>query len=296
MKAAVIINEKSGIESKDSTPESIITALEKADIKPEMFFVNDKNIRTQIKSAVSSDNEIIIAAGGDGTISAIAEEMTSIEKSLGILPAGTFNHFAKDLKIPLNMEDAAEVIKAGYISKIDVGEVNGRVFVNNSSVGLYPKAVKARNRLTEKFGAKKWLAMIIASMAVFTRFPLFTISITTPETTLIRKTPFIFIGNNEYKFDLFNLGIREDITSARLSLYTAHISGRLGAIRIAFLALFNKLKPSTFDIHFTNELTIQTKRKVVHVSLDGEVLKMRPPLRYKILPAKMKVFVPGNSS
>lgn len=295
MKAAVVINEKSGIDNNEITPESIQEALKHSNVKSQLFLVNETNIHAQIKAAIASDNEIIIAAGGDGTISAIAEEMVEINKLLGIIPAGTFNHFAKDLNIPLEIKDAIKLVHTGIARDIDVGEVNGRIFVNNSSVGLYPKAVKARNRLTEKFGGKKWLAMIIASFAVFTRFPLFTINIKTPENTFIRKTPFVFIGNNEYKFDLFNFGTREHLNGGTLSLYTAHITGRLGAIRIAIMALFNNLKPSTFDIHFVEELTIESKRKVVHVSLDGEVIKMRPPLRYKILPGKMKVIVPKEN-
>jgi len=296
MKASIIINKKSGNEKSEDTPSILRRTFKKLDIEIEIYEVTEKDIHDKTRTAIGSDSDIIIAAGGDGTISTVAEEMLDIDKPLGILPAGTFNHFAKDLNIPLDLDDAAIVISKGRTRQIDVAEVNGRIFVNNSSVGLYPKSVKVRKHITERLGGSKWIAMVIAALAVFTRFPLFNIRLTTPKESFIRKTPFVFIGNNEYKIDLLNLGKRESLTSGKLSLYTAHISGRMGALKIAFMALINMLKPGYFDIHFLEELVLESKRKVVHVSLDGEIFKMRPPLKYRIRPGELKVIVPGDNA
>ena len=81
----------------------------------------------------------VVAAGGDGTINAVAAAIVDADKALGVLPFGTMNHFAKDLNIPLDFDGAIETIVAGHVTRVDVGDVNGRIFVNNSSLGLYPR-------------------------------------------------------------------------------------------------------------------------------------------------------------
>src|SRR3954447_6264864 len=86
----------------------------------------------------------VVAAGGDGTVSAVASALAGTDRVMGVLPAGTLNHFAKDLRLPLTLADAARVIAAARTTGVDVGEVNGRCFVNNSSIGLYPHVVVKR--------------------------------------------------------------------------------------------------------------------------------------------------------
>ena len=93
-----------------------------------------------------------MAAGGDGTINSVASAVVGSEKSLGVLPFGTMNHFAKDLHIPLDLEGAVNTIVAGHKTKVDVGEVNGRIFLNNSSLGLYPSIVRERQKQRDSMG------------------------------------------------------------------------------------------------------------------------------------------------
>ena len=97
----------------------------------------------------------IVAGGGDGTINAVASTLVGSNIALGVLPLGTLNHFAKDLNIPLELEAAAHNIIAGHASQIDVGEVNGRIFLNNSSLGLYPTLVRQRKKQQEQLGARQ---------------------------------------------------------------------------------------------------------------------------------------------
>src|SRR5271166_1000269 len=94
--------------------------------------------------AARANSQAVVAGGGDGTVNAVAGALVATDTALGVLPMGTLNHFAKDLGIPLDLEAAARNVFIGDIAKVDVGEVNGRVFVNNSGIGLYPRIVRER--------------------------------------------------------------------------------------------------------------------------------------------------------
>ncbi len=124
-----------------------------------------------IAAAKAERPDVLVAAGGDGTLTAVAAALVDTEIVLGVLPLGTLNHFAKDLGIPLELEGAAGTIVAGRTTRIDVGEVNGRVFVNNSSIGLYPEIVADRERQQRRLGRGKWPALAWASWAALRRYP-----------------------------------------------------------------------------------------------------------------------------
>lgn len=295
MKTAVIVNSGSGRDKqiKEADPDYIKAEFDKFGLETDIFSVSGDQLSSSAKTAASNNYDAVVAAGGDGTINAVASELAGSSTPLGILPFGTFNHFAKDLKIPLVFDDAVKLIAEGKPRPIDIAEVNGKIFINNSSVGLYPKAVKLRDKYLESIGGRKWMAMIYASLIIFSRFPLYDVRIEVDEKEIFHTTPFVFIGNNEYKFDIFNLGIRETVEGGSLSLYTAHCTGRLGVLRIAIMGLLNRLhQDEDFSLHKAKEILLQTRKRRVDVALDGEVIKMIPPLSYKIRPGNLQVILP----
>lgn len=294
MRAAVVINKSAGTSSNG---EGIKEKLEKLfceyKVDPQIFIVEGGEIQHHIEALIPKRFDAIIVAGGDGTLSSGAGVLAGTDIPMGIIPLGTLNHFAKDLGIPLEVENSVRLIAEGVPQKVDIGEVNGNIFINNSSVGVYPIAVKFRDKHIERFGTGKWMAMIMASFTVLARFPLFNIRLETEDNTITRRTSFVFIGNNEYKLDIFNLGKRETLTGGKLSLYTAHMKGRWSMLKIAVLALLNRLdQMRNFDLHIVENIRLETKRKMVAVSLDGEVIHMAPPLHYKIRPMELTVILP----
>lgn len=291
MKAAVIINKKSGPEI--SNPSLIEKEFRKYDYEVILKNISGGEIIAAVEEALAEHPDILVISGGDGSISSAAQMIIEKGIPLGVLPAGTYNHFAKDAGIPLSLKKAVELITKNEFQSIDVGEVNGKIFINNSSVGLYPKAVKLREHILHKWGGVKWAAMFIAVITIFKRFPLFTLRIKTGNERNLFTTPFIFIGNNEYKFEIFNLGRRTTFTGGKLNLYTAKIVSRIGILKMVFLNLFGKLNQvKNFDLRLIENVTVETKSRTVNVAIDGEIYKLHPPLNYKILPKKLKVFLP----
>ena len=165
----VILNDSSGGEKDGALPDRIATFFEQHDIQVDMHIIHrDQPITELVKSALVDGSEVVIAAGGDGTVSAVAALLVDSEAALGILPLGTLNHFAKNVGLPIDIEEALEVIDQGNVRRTDVGEVNGKVFLNNSSLGLYPMVVRGRIQ-KQRLGRSKWAALFWSALAVLRR-------------------------------------------------------------------------------------------------------------------------------
>ncbi len=293
---AVIINASSGTNEKGRAVELLSEIFASSGIDARIDLAESgEEIIDLTKRAVKEERTPIVAGGGDGTINAVASELAGTERVLGVLPLGTLNHFAKDLNIPLDLESAARVCVAGHAAQVDVGEVNGRIFLNNSSLGLYPAIVRHREQQQQRLGRGKWPAFFWALLTVLRRYPFLSVRLSVDDREMSRRTPFVFIGNNEYEMENFNLGARSCIDKGQLSLYVAHRTGRLGLLRLALGALFGGLrKQQDFDAVCTKEIWIETRHSRLRVATDGEVTMMDTPLHYRVRPGALRVLVPKN--
>jgi YegS/Rv2252/BmrU family lipid kinase len=256
-----------------------------------------RDIAALAREAARSDERLIVAAGGDGTISGVAAALAGSDKILGVLPVGTLNHFAKDLHIPLDLEEAVRTIVEGEAIAVDVGEVNGRVFINNSSLGLYPHIVSRREAQQQRLARGKWTAFFWATLQALRRFPFLDLRIAFEGQQIFRRTAFLFVGNNEYEIAGFNLGSRACVDGARLGLYLTHRTGRLGLFRLAFHALFGRVdQAEDFDVFCVTEARIETQKRRLLVACDGEVEFMDTPLLYRTRPAALRVLVPQKGA
>ncbi|HEV2860910.1 MAG TPA: diacylglycerol kinase family protein [Pyrinomonadaceae bacterium] len=250
------------------------------------------------RRALSNGSRAVVAGGGDGTVSAVASLVAGTGRALGVLPLGTLNHFAKDLSIPLELAEAARTVCEGRVAAVDAAEVNGRLFVNNSSLGLYPRIVRRRDKMQAREGIGKWSAFARAALAVLRRYPFMRVRLSADGREIVRLTPFVLVGNNEYEVEGFNLGGRRRLDAGRLSLYVAHRTGRLGLLALALRALFGRLRRAKdFDALTVEEIWVETRRpRRLPVALDGEVTLMTTPLHYRTLPRALRVIVPKEVS
>jgi diacylglycerol kinase family enzyme len=291
---AIIINAASGSDDKQGVGERLgeLFAARGLDARITLARSGDEIIE-ETRRALREDCDPLVAGGGDGTINAVASQLVGTTRTLGVLPLGTLNHFAKDLGIPLDMEGAAANLVEGHVERVDVGEVNGRIFLNNSSLGLYPSIVRHREKQQERLGRGKWPAFVWATLSVLRRYPFLSVRLSTDTEEMRRHTPFVFVGNNEYEMESFNVGARSCLNAGHLSLYTAHRTGRLGLLRFALRALFGGLREEKdFDALCTTEVWVETRRNRLRVATDGEVTVMRTPLHYRVLPGALRVIVP----
>lgn len=292
-KIEVIVNAGSGSVEREETELRLRGLFEENGVEANILMASSgEEIVAFAEKAAGGDAEIIVAGGGDGTISAIAERVIKARKTLGILPLGTLNNFSKDLRIPQDLPEAVRVIAEGNTKQIDVGEVNGQIFVNNSSIGLYPGIVRRRER-QQRLGRGKWTAAFWAALKILKRSPFFAVKLETEKGKRVVKTPFVFIGNNQYEMDFFNIGRRAKLDDGKLSVYFLHRSGRRGLFTLFLRTLFGRLRQARdFEEINTGEITIETRKKQIPVAFDGEVEFLETPLRYKIHPKALRVIAP----
>ena len=241
---------------------------------------------------MKENSQTIVAGGGDGTINAVASQIIGTSSILGILPLGTLNHFAKDLHIPLDLEGAARNLISGRAVSVDVGEVNGRIFLNNSSLGIYPRIVRQREQ-QQKIGRSKWIAFARATISVLVHYSHFRVRLQVEGKKLLRKTPFVFIGNNRYEMEGLNIGERKRLDADELCLVIANRAGRVDLLRLVFLALLGRLREArNFEVLVTKQISIETRGHLASISTDGEVIQINTPLKYVCRPGALRVIVP----
>jgi YegS/Rv2252/BmrU family lipid kinase len=246
------------------------------------------------REAAREPYDVIVAAGGDGTINTVAAAVIDSDKILGVLPLGTLNHFAKDVGIPTDLQEAARTIIAGHTIQVDAAEVNNRIFLNNSSLGLYPMIVREREK-HQRLGFRKWPAFVWATIQALRRNPFLDVQLRVNDELLDRTTPFVFVGNNEYAMDLFNIGARDRLDKGELSIYITDGTSRLKLIGLALRAVVGRLRnDKDFLALRSDEVKIQTARKRVRVAFDGEIEVMQAPLHYRVRSRALRVIVPED--
>jgi diacylglycerol kinase family enzyme len=286
---AIILNPGSGSGSGDELAARLIQLFASAGREATVLAAGPgRTVTDQARRAVDEGCRIAVAAGGDGTVNAVAGAVVGTDIPMGVLPIGTLNHFAKDLGIPLDPEQAVRLITQGVRRQVDVGEVNGAVFVNNSSIGVYPRIVALRSRW-QATGHGKWIAALWATLTVLRRRPFMAVRIQTPEETLLRRTPFVFVGNNEYRMSGIDAGSRESLTGGRLALYMMHAERRRSLLLLGWRVVLQGVdRVRELELLQVEEAVIETRGRV-GVALDGEVRAMTPPLTYRIRPLALTV-------
>ena len=292
----VVMNRSAG--GPDDPQARIVELFRAQGEEPRVLQPNgEHDICAVAREAAQSDERIVVAAGGDGTISTVAGALAGTGKILGVLPVGTLNHFAKDLGIPLDLETAIRTIKEGNTTAVDVGEVNGRIFINNSNLGIYPQIVSRREAQQQRLARGKWLAFFWATVQALRRFPFLDLRIAFEGEEIVRRTAFLFVGNNEYRIAGFNLGSRACVNAGKLGLYLSRGTGRFGLFRLAFHALFGRVdQAKDFDVFCVTEARVETRKRRLLVACDGEVERMETPFHYRIRPAALRVLVPRGEA
>ncbi len=167
----VLLNAGSGTGNDAALAARIAGLFEHAGASADVRLARGGDLDALLREAIARRPDVVVAGGGDGTVSTVAAALAGGEIALGVLPLGTLNHFAKDMQLPLELEPAVELIARGATRRVDVGEVNGRIFINNSSLGLYPDIVRDRERQQRRLGRGKWPALVWATLGALRRFP-----------------------------------------------------------------------------------------------------------------------------
>ena len=293
-RVTVLINRAGGAASADAhIGDKAGNALRKAGVDAAVEMIGGGECWARCRAIAERGDELIVVGGGDGTISAAASALIGTNTLLGILPLGTLNHFARDLNIPADVHKAAELIAKRHIREVDVAEMNDRIFINNSSIGLYPLMVVDRDLQRKKLGRSKRLAMLVASLRTLARFNHQRLTLTVNDQKAQIDTPLLFVGNNDYRIDLPAPGRRESLEDGKLSVFVMRKKTRRGLLAASVRALLGRQRNDDMvQLEGVQRLRVASRRSSLTVSLDGEVVRVEPPLDYRICKKALRVIAP----
>jgi diacylglycerol kinase family enzyme len=248
-----------------------------------------------VEAALRDGFTTLVAAGGDGTVVAIANALRGKAANLAILPLGTFNFVSRGLGLPEQPEAAARAILAGHPHRISVGTVNGQVFLNNVSLGLYPRILAEREAAYARFGRFRLLAYWTVIVTLIRAQRMRDLVIVTEAGSRRVRTPLVFIARSAYQLERFGLSAREIISDDRFAVFVAREGSRWHLIKLAMHLALRRLVPGTdVELFSARSITIRTPRRRPRVAFDGEKRRMLAPLTFDIHDDALSIIVPDE--
>lgn len=298
MECVVVVNQGSGPrkEGSELAPDTLCAKFAEVGIKADVQVVPAGKLDQTLRTATAARPPVIVVGGGDGTLRTAASVLAGTGIAMGVLPLGTLNHFARDLNIPVSIESAIAALPASRSKLVDVGEVNGQVFINNCSLGAYADAVRRRDALRATKSLGKWPAMTRASWMTFRRLKLLRLAVTADEeASRVLRTPLIVVGNNRYTGRLLSRNLRPKLDDGRLWLYAVHAHRHLAVLRLMMRSLVRELdEVETLSAIPGAKFEINGLNGPIPAAADGEVLNLQMPLRFRIRPRVLNVLAPPD--
>jgi len=253
-------------------------------------------LRQRVEVARRMDPAAVVVAGGDGTVACAAQVLAGSSTPLGILPFGTMNLLAKDLGIPIDsLEQALKIVAAGAIREIDVAEVNGRVFLCASMLGLPTRVGRVREaQRAQARGLSLWSRIALSSLRLLRRYsPRRLVLEANGKSKSVRVSSITITANAVDELGGRPLG-RAHLDRGELGVYTIDRLKLADVVRIAIGLLFGTWRhdPTIHEFR-TSSVNLSGGRRAIRVMNDGEIMLIPPPLRYRIRPRALRVFAPA---
>lgn len=241
--------------------------------------------------------DMLVAAGGDGSIMALAGVAIERDVPLGVLPLGTFNYFARGNAIPEEIEDAVQVLERGRETRVTVGEVNGQIFLNNASLGVYPLILKSREETYRRLGRHR-LAAHWSVLKTFARSQrLMRLSLENGHEARMLHTPLLFVARSAHQLETFGLTGPDCIREDRFAVFSSPEGDSRGLFRRAWKLVRRRMRPGVdFEMYCLDDFSIGSPRRRVLVACDGEKFRLATPLRFRVRRDALRLVVPTSEA
>jgi diacylglycerol kinase family enzyme len=281
MKLLVLVNEGTviGTNPKETTLR-ISGAFSNAGADALVYCLDAPSLIQQAKEALMTDMDAIIAAGGDGTLNAVVNAIATGHKALGVLPLGKHNHFAHNLNIPTDLDQAAAALAKGKVIDWPIAEVNGRVFMNYCAIGVHAGWVRERSMVAAAGDVARKLTG---------RQPVGHVSVRARGHTFAHHSPDVIISNNPHQMKAFGVNVAPTPERGLLNVYVARPKRRGLA---GMIGLGSNGSIPNFEAMALPDLRIDTGQKLVDVAMDGEIVELRSPLHYHVRTKPLRLLVP----
>jgi diacylglycerol kinase family enzyme len=291
--AHVIMNRDAGGDNKAALTGEIETAFAAHDWKVEFVLAGRYDLRSRTRQTLAQGPGAIVVAGGDGTINMVASACVEANRPLGLLPAGTFNYVARNLGVPTEVSEAVALIVHGQLRQVDIGEINGRIFLNNAGLGLYARMLEHREHDKRRFGRSRIVAFVSGMRCLLSSHPLFAVELEADGHAERHLTTTLFFGCNSLQLQHFNAAAAECLRHQKLAVLSLKLRSRWEVIVAACAGLMGRLDAvKTTDTFCASNVRVQTRRRVLKVAVDGEIVLLRSPLDVVLRPGALQVFAP----
>jgi len=294
----VVVNAASGRRKEPSFEGTLSAALGR---HPGQFAISSAEggaeLDAAIRRAVDGGHPVLVAAGGDGTITAVAEAAAAHGRALGIIPMGTFNFVARGLGIPETPDAAVDLLMERRERTVSVAEVNGRLFLNNASIGLYPAILKEREGIYRRWGRSRLAAYWSVVKTVFGAFRPLHLRVSVDGAVIRARTPLLFVARSAFQLEHYGLEGAEALRDDRFALFLAPDASSVRLLALALRLASGGLRAGR-DIELVtgDEILVESTRRRLLVARDGERTHMSPPLRFRIHRDALRIIAPGPAA
>jgi diacylglycerol kinase family enzyme len=292
----IILNAHSGSRRAQEMRQILERVLGESGRPYRISVAEGKHIGRLARERAATECEILVAGGGDGTICTVAQAALEAGRTLGVLPLGTFNYFAKSLRLPLELEDAAQVILKGRRVLMPVIDLDGRLVLNNASIGIHPAVLLRRRKLYRRWGRNQLNAYLSILLTAFQSPPRLRVRLATETGEVIRETPLVMVCANAFQMESFGLAGLECLDSAKFALYVAPPARRTTIFRLGLRVVVRRLRQGMdYEAICASDVIIEALRRPrLRVAVDGELEWRNSPLRFRMAAKPLQVLAPAN--
>lgn len=288
----IVVNPKSGRTGGNETREVIQRTCSQSTIR---ILKRPDEIEETMTRARTDGFDPVVIAGGDGTIGGAAAALAGTDTRMGVVPMGTFNFFTRSLGIPQDPEQALATVFHGKEQKVNIGEVNGKIFLNNASLGAYAAVLKVREGTYKRWGRRRLAAYWSVIVAMATIYRPLSMKITVDGVTRQMRTPVVFVAVRAYQLREYHLEGADEVEDGKLAILVAKDAGRLKLLWRALKIFFRDARlGSDYELMTGEEILIETRRKRQLVARDGEQQRMTGPYHFRLRKDALTVMVPDQ--
>ena len=291
--AHVIMNRDSGAADKAALTTEIKAAFATHDWQVAFVLAGRGDLQSRTQQTVAQAPGAIVVAGGDGTVNTVAAACVEAKRPLGLVPAGTFNYVSRNLGVPTEVAQAVSVITNGWVRQVDIGEINGRIFLNNAGIGLYAQMLERREQDKRRFGRRRLVAFFSGMRCLLSSHPQYAVELVADGQTARHLATTLFFGCNALQLEDFNVTAAECLRHQKLAVLLLKLHSRWEVTVAACAALLGRLdEASTTEALCASTIRVQTRRRALKVAIDGEIVLLRSPLDVTLHPGALEVFAP----
>lgn len=300
----VVCNKSSGSQDALAEQQTMAAEFESAGRAYEFFNVENPaqllDVAGQALARAQKENGVVVAAGGDGTINAVAGVVLASGCPFGVLPQGTFNYFGRVHGIPQGTQEAARALVGASLQPVQAGLVNGRIFLVNASLGLYPQLLEDREAWKSQLGRSRVVAFASGIATLLKSRHQLRLEIEQEgQAPRSLRTPTLFVGNNQLQLNRVGIepGQADAVNEGLLTAITVRPIGTLALFNLLLHGVLGRLGDAENIDSFTlRRLTVSPKgQRRIKVATDGEVVVMRTPLVFKVAEQPLLLMVPAIS-